>query len=108
MADDPKQTGRQDDARINVDHSREISGSGVALDLEYLQELGPTVIPALDDYLTHIKPHARAAHVREQLAFTAEQGRTEDWRGWTWRQHRIAAYLDSTDGNDNNSPIQPY
>jgi hypothetical protein len=95
-------------ARFNVDHSREISGTGVALDLDYLRELGPTVIPALDDYLTHIKPHARAVHIREQLAFVAWQGWTEDWRGWTWRQHRLAAYLDSTDGNDNNSPIQPY
>lgn len=95
-------------ARFNVDHSQEISGTGVALDLEYLLELGPTAIPALDDYLAGTKLGARAAHIREQLAIEAWQDQTGDWRGWTWRQHRLAAYLDRTDGNDNNSPIQPY
>ena len=93
-------------ARFNVDHSREISGSGVELDLGYLQGLGPTVIPALDDYIARAKPQIDAHRVRAQL-YGASQENATDWRGWTWRQHRLATYLDSTDGNDNNWSILP-
>jgi hypothetical protein len=95
-------------ARFNVDYSREIAGAGVALDLEYLLELGPTVIPALDDYLAHAEPNARAAHIRQQLALAARQDWAANWRGWTWRQQRLVDYLDSTGRNDNNSASQPY
>lgn len=94
-------------ARFNIDHSREISGTGVALDLDYLRELGPTVIPALDDYITRAKPQIDVHRVRAQLASAAGRENATDWRGWTWRQHRLATYLDSTDGNDNNWSILP-
>lgn len=95
-------------ARFNIEHSREISGSGVALDINYLRELGPTVIPALDEYLAAVEGPGRAQLARQQLATTAAQAEAKDWRGWTWRQHRLSAYLDSAAGNDNNSSIQPH
>ena len=95
-------------ARFNVEHSREISGSGVALDLDYLRELGPTVIPALDDYVARTGATGQTDAIHSWLVAEAWRDLPEDWRSWTWRGQRLAAYLDSRPGNDNNSSLQSY
>jgi len=94
-------------ARFNVEHSQEVSGDGMRLDLDYLYVLGPTVIPALDDYTARIGRRSDVDAVREQLVRDARQQAPEDWRGWSWRQQRLTDYLDSGDGNDNNSSTPP-
>jgi len=94
-------------ARFNVEHSREVSGEGMRLDLDYFYVLGPTVIPVLDDYTARIGRRSDVDTLREQLVLDAHMQASKDWRGWSWRQQRLMAYLDSTDGNDNNSSILP-
>jgi hypothetical protein len=78
-----------------VHHCREISGQGAALDLQYLRELGPQAIPALD--ILHrldekAYQHSDAPLVRAALAaeFSA---RPSDWRGWDFWSWRLAGYL---------------
>jgi hypothetical protein len=87
-------------ARFNVEHSRELSGQGVQLDICYLSGLGPTIIPALDEYIkrapreTDDMEECPADNVRDWLGryFTE---RPHDWRSWSFRDHRLAAYLAS-------------
>jgi hypothetical protein len=79
-------------ARFNVAHSREISGEGVVLDLDYLSTLGPAAIPALDTYLISLPADTQARKVREAL-FRQHLGRSHDWRSWTYRDARLDAYL---------------
>ena len=83
-------------ANFNVEHSYELSGTGVRLDITYLRELGPSAIPALDHYL-----HAEASSgrqgidarlARSQLADDFAQ-RQRDWRSWSFRDARMANYL---------------
>src|SRR4051812_17245680 len=38
-------------ASYNVDHSKEVSGNGLALDVNYIVGLGPQAVPAIDRYL---------------------------------------------------------
>lgn len=84
-------------ARFNVEHSREISGKGLPLDLAYISELGPSAVPALDTYITVMEAQAGpqldlAAGIRSRLAFTALR-RPGDWRSWTFRKARQTAYI---------------
>ena len=79
-------------ARFNVAHSREISGEGVVLDLDYLSTLGPAAIPALDTYLASLPADVNARKVREALLWQ-HVGRSHDWRSWTYRDARLGAYL---------------
>lgn len=82
-------------ARFNVAHSREISGEGVVLDLDYLSTLGPAAIPALDTYMASLPADLDARRVRETLLWQ-HLGRSHDWRSWTYRDVRLDEYLKQT------------
>jgi hypothetical protein len=83
-------------AHYDVTHCREITGSGAALDLDYIQSLGPQAIPALDRYeqLTAenepgpFTQQGQAGAIRNTLASNFET--PSDWRGfsfWSWVLH---------------------
>jgi hypothetical protein len=95
-------------ARFNIEHSREIYGSSVNLDLGYLRQLGPTVIPALDAYIAEGSAPGMAYVVRARLLQDLEAETAGDWRGWTWRTERLQSYLDSANRTDDNGePLSP-
>ncbi|MFK0161475.1 DUF4173 domain-containing protein [Rhizobium sp. NPDC090279] len=79
-------------ARFNVTHSREISGEGIVLDLDYLATLGPAAIPALDTYLASLPADIDVRRMREALRWQ-HAGRSPDWRSWTYRAARLDGYL---------------
>jgi hypothetical protein len=88
-------------AAYNVDHSRELSGQGVPLDVGYLLSLGPQTIPALDRYFAlrpAVLPSRVAGNVvcqaarRDRLA-AAHLARQQDWRAWSYRDWQLANYL---------------
>ena len=79
-------------ADFNVRHCREAGGPGPALDMAYLERLGPDTLPALRRY--HFLPGAAKRRLeairmifrlRDRLA-----DRLRDWRGWTWSESRLA------------------
>ncbi len=79
-------------ADYNVTHSREASGKGVNIDLNYLYSLGPQALPALE----------RAGHLagvnvplcsRNRLE-SAQAADMASWRGWGFRSWRLQRYLD--------------
>jgi Domain of unknown function (DUF4173) len=80
-------------AAWNVRHAREAGGKGAALDLCYLQHLGPSALVALVDLEAKAKLDAnlseRVAWVRgEILAQTIE---SQSGGAWTWRNARRLA-----------------
>lgn len=86
-------------ARFNVENSAELGQQGAQLDIYYLISLGPSAIPALDIYLASIPSGAADRHIvgyaRERLAGTFN-ARSKDWRSWSYRDHRIENYIQST------------
>ncbi|MBN9304004.1 MAG: hypothetical protein BGO82_16645 [Devosia sp. 67-54] len=88
-------------ARFNVEHSREVAGSGPAVDTYYLAGQGAGAIPAFDQFLRTAKfaaPEtlASAAKMRTMLADRLRQRDAEAppvWQSWTWRDTRVRAYL---------------
>jgi Domain of unknown function (DUF4153) len=85
-------------ADFNVQHSRELSGNGSALDIIYLRRLGPQTIPALDRFAASPRlqatQRARALTIRERLA-AQHAKRMEDWRAWTYRDWQLTRYLNA-------------
>jgi len=83
-------------AHYNVTHSREMSGRGTELDWSYLHSLGPAAIPALD--LAYKRSNGMGADMepsfwarwRETDRFRIDQ---QNWRAWSFRNHRLARYL---------------
>ena len=89
-------------AHYNVDHSRQISGQGVKLDVHYLGRLGPQAIPALDRFIAKGSLSGlnddgdsvvQRVRVRRDLLASRAQARRHDWRSWTFRQERLWRYL---------------
>lgn len=82
---------------FNVAHASEVSGeSGVSLDLYYMEQLGPGVIPALDRYILAARDASAdsvkaASLLRDTLADGVLDVR--DWQSWTWRAARLRQYV---------------
>ena len=85
-------------SRFNVEHSYEVTGEGMALDFYYVNELGPGVIPALDQFLATAK-YASEDTLKtfriERNNLSARVSGTHDWQSWTWREARLAAYVEA-------------
>jgi hypothetical protein len=99
-------------AKFNVEHSYEVTGKGEGLRLDeyYMGDLGPQVIPALDEFLRTAK-YADADLLktidvlRDNLADSLihrdiSRGDTwsepieRGWQSWTWRDERLRQYLE--------------
>jgi Domain of unknown function (DUF4173) len=78
-------------ASYNVQHCREINGSGPNLDLQYLDSLGPQAQPALRPYLEKF-PAIGVAIYRSRHGDTG-WWRPKNWRAWTFRAWRLDRYL---------------
>jgi len=87
-------------ADYNLRHCREVSSGSAALDMDYLESLGPDAIPAVDAALS--KPGSplasgRLMSVRSTIDM-AQQSRPDDWRSWTFRKWRLSRYLEAETG----------
>jgi len=86
-------------ADYNLRHCGEVSSDSAALDMVYLESLGPDAIPAMDAALTIPgSPFAsgRLSSVRSMMG-AAQQSRPHDWRSWTFRNWRLSRYLEENE-----------
>lgn len=87
-------------ARFNVEHSRAVQPGSYSLDLNYLDEIGPAAIPALDWYLEATErawdgaTRTSSRKLRTGLAWRLSQ-RHRDWRAWSFRSYRMALYIEN-------------
>ncbi|QPF91093.1 DUF4153 domain-containing protein [Bradyrhizobium commune] len=75
-------------ADYNVAHSREVSGQGMPIDVNYLVQLGPQALPAIE----RIMP-IRPIGCRNRLVAT--QRLDMAWRAWGLRSWRLQRRLDA-------------
>ncbi|MGF1625829.1 MAG: DUF4173 domain-containing protein [Alphaproteobacteria bacterium] len=99
-------------ADYNVAHSREVSGEGTLLDIEYLRALGPQAIPALDRYRaallardpsgSELPADEREGRIDQiRAALVADHRRTlADWRAWNYRSWQLERELERAVGYD--------
>jgi hypothetical protein len=79
-------------ASYNVEHCREVAGTGASLDVYYLWSLGPHALPALELHRERFPTYwvgmnKRQADVRE--AFT----HSKNWRTWSFRAWCLKRYF---------------
>lgn len=83
-------------ADYNVSHCREASGKGTWLDANYLKQLGPQALPAVDRaialgrYTPYLDLHAARYQLLEQ-----QRKDMESWRAWGFRSWRLQRTLDA-------------
>jgi hypothetical protein len=80
-------------ADYNVSHSKEASGKGVNLDVNYLYTLGPQALPALDR--ARLLPMVTIRDCGRNRLLTMQAADMASWRSWGFRGWRLQRYLDS-------------
>jgi Domain of unknown function (DUF4173) len=81
-------------ADYNVSHSHEAGGKGVNVDTNYLFELGPQALPALDRACVLPGVEARITCDRQWL-LKQKAADMASWRSWGFRSWRLQRWLDS-------------
>ncbi|UPT85933.1 DUF4173 domain-containing protein [Bradyrhizobium barranii subsp. apii] len=82
-------------ADYNVAHSREASGKGVLIDINYLLTLGPQALPAIDKAIL-LRPGAPESCLVSRRDRLVEQQRQDlAWRSWGFRSWRLQRRLDA-------------
>jgi hypothetical protein len=84
-------------ATWNVNHSKDVAGTGLELDFNYLVSLGPQALPAIERYLTarpnrYIPDQFRMTGQRDQLV-ARQLAELESWRAWSFRGDRLSRYI---------------
>ncbi len=81
-------------ADYNVSHSHEAGGPGVMLDMDYLFELGPQALPAIDKACHIIGSANCIGYSRIGLIEEHHKQIMASWRNWSYRGFRLQRYLD--------------
>jgi Domain of unknown function (DUF4173) len=80
-------------ASYNIEHSRELSGTGPSLDLIYLAGLGPQALPVLEAHIRQIPVLGPITRDRRNCWDHALSRHPANWRGWGFRAWRLQRYL---------------
>lgn len=88
-------------ATYNIEHSREVSGNGAPLDIDYLCSLGPYALPAIDallasDDASRIRNRSRLETCASDNA-RRHRANMDDWRAWSYRGWRLTQHIRTRD-----------
>ncbi|QOG18546.1 MULTISPECIES: DUF4153 domain-containing protein [Bradyrhizobium] len=82
-------------ANYNVAHSREASGNGVQIDINYLLTLGPQALPAIDKAIMLRPGNPESCLVSRRDRLVEQQRQDLAWRSWGFRNWRLQRRLDA-------------
>lgn len=82
-------------ANYNVAHSREASGNGVQIDINYLLTLGPQALPAIDKAIMLRPDNPESCLVSRRERLVEQQRQDLAWRSWGFRNWRLQRRLDT-------------
>jgi hypothetical protein len=81
-------------ANYNVDHSREVSGRGIQIDMNYLIHLGPQALPAIDRAI-QLRGADPTLVSRRNCLVEQQRNDMASWRAWGFRSWRLRRTLDA-------------
>ena len=81
-------------ADYNVSHSREVSGKGVQVDINYLVHLGPQALPAIDRAI-QLRGADPTLVSRRNCLVEQQRNDMASWRAWGFRSWRLQRTLDA-------------
>jgi len=82
-------------ADYNVSHSREVTGQGAPIDINYLLSLGPQALPAIDKAFTPRGWSDLSLVSRRNCLVEQQQKDMASWRAWGFRSWRLQRTLDA-------------
>ncbi|WP_194405959.1 DUF4173 domain-containing protein [Bradyrhizobium sp. CCBAU 53351] len=82
-------------ADYNVVHSREASGNGLQIDMNYLLTLGPQALPAIDKAIMLRPGTPESCLVSRRDRLVEQQRQDLAWRSWGFRSWRLQRRLDA-------------
>jgi hypothetical protein len=82
-------------ANYNVSHSREVSGKGIAIDMDYLISLGPQALPAIDKAFAPRGWSDLTLVSRRDCLVEQQRRDMASWRAWGFRSWRLQRTLDA-------------
>jgi hypothetical protein len=82
-------------ANYNVAHSREASGKGLQVDINYLLTLGPQALPAIDKAIMLRLGNPESCLVSGRDRLVEQQRQNLAWRSWGFRNWRLQRRLDA-------------
>ncbi|UPK26193.1 DUF4153 domain-containing protein [Bradyrhizobium sp. 195] len=82
-------------ADYNVAHSREASGNGAQIDMNYLLTLGPQALPAIDKAIMLRPGNPESCLVSRRDRLVEQQRQDLAWRSWGFRSWRLQRKLDA-------------
>jgi hypothetical protein len=85
-------------ADYNVSHSREASGKGVGIDMNYLFRLGPQALPAIEKAIA-LRGSDPALVSRRGCLVEQQRREMASWRTWSFRSWRLQRTLDAQQKN---------
>ena len=88
-------------ATYNVEHSREVSGKGQNLDLNYLRCLGPQALPAIERHREKF-PAFWISRCPCRIDGRETLAASKNWRDWSFRAWRLKRYFAN---NPMNAPL---
>ena len=92
-------------AYYNVEHCREVGGSGPNLDMEYLTSLGsPQTLPPIEAHLKQFPAVRLLSTAYRESPDRHFLSRSGNWRAWTFRRWRLERYFANTPDTSFNSP----
>lgn len=80
-------------ADYNVAHSREASGKGLQIDINYLLTLGPQALPAIDKAIMLRPGNPESCLVSRRDRLVEQQRQDLAWRSWGFRNWRLGHRL---------------
>ena len=81
-------------ADYNVGHSREVSGNGIQVDMNYLVQLGPQALPAIDRAI-QLRGADPTLVSRRNCLVEQQRNDMASWRAWGFRISRLQRSLDA-------------
>ncbi|WP_339028674.1 DUF4173 domain-containing protein [Bradyrhizobium symbiodeficiens] len=91
-------------ADYNVAHSREASGKGLQIDINYLLTLGPQALPAIDKAILLRSGNPESCLVSRRDRLVEQQRRDLAWRSWGFRSWRLQRRLDAQAKDQSGNP----
>jgi hypothetical protein len=80
-------------ASYNVEHSREVTGTGLTLDWRYIRCLGPQALPAIERHREKFPAfwttNSCPCRGNTREAFVS----SKNWRDWSFRAWRLKQYF---------------
>ncbi|WP_339036809.1 DUF4173 domain-containing protein [Bradyrhizobium symbiodeficiens] len=91
-------------ADYNVTHSREASGKGLQIDINYLLTLGPQALPAIDKAILLRSGNPESCLVSRRDRLVEQQRRDLAWRSSGFRSWRLQRRLDAQAKDQSGNP----